>query len=332
VLAPGGVNVSSAQIRLVDRSGAIPGLQQLTARAGRDGTFTFMNVPPGQYQLSATLQVAAARTNIEINGADPQAIMQAKLQQAELQAKGLANGGEGRRLWAQAEVQVDGGYAPNVTLTLQEGMTITGALSFDGALPVPSPLTRVRVTLSPHGQQMTTMGLATLTATADANGRFTFSGISPGQYRIRASGAANWTMKSVMAGGRDTLDYWVEVVPGENVSNVNVVFGDGTTEVKGTLQSTLGQPTADYSVVIFAADNRYWVPLARRMRSVRPSTDGKFSFSGLPAGEYRIAAVTDLEPGAWFDPAFLQELVAASVSVRLVDGQPIVQDLRVSGQ
>jgi hypothetical protein len=53
---------------------------------------------------------------------------------------------------------------------------------------------------------------------------------------------------------------------------------------------------------------------------------------GLPEGEYRLAAVTDVEPGAWYDPELLRQLQIASVPVRLVEGQAVVQDLRVSGQ
>jgi hypothetical protein len=233
-------------------------------------------------------------------------------------------------MWAVQDVSVDGAYTPNVLLTLQEGMTITGGLSFDGTAPQPQ-LNRVRLTLAPHGQAMSTAGISTVTATADTSGRFTFIGVSPGQYRVRASGAAGWTVKSVMADGRDTLDFWVEVKPGENVSNVNVEFTDKFTDLKGTLQSPTGQPTADFTVIVFPGDSRLWVPLGRRIRSGRPSTDGKFSFGGLPAGEYRIAAVTDVEPGAWYDPALLQQLLQASLSVRLVEGQPVVQDVRVSG-
>jgi hypothetical protein len=236
----------------------------------------------------------------------------------------------GRRLWAVADVSVDAGFAPNVALTLQEGMTITGAVSFDGTAPQPQ-LNRVRVTLGPLGQAMNSSGISTLTATADANGRFTFTGVSPGQYRIRASGAAGWTLKSVMADGKDTLDFPLEVKPGENLGNVNVEFTDKFTDLKGTIQSQLGQPTADFTVIVFSSDSRYWVPLGRRIRSARPSTDGKFSFNGLPAGDYRIAAVTDIEPGAWNDPALLHELMAASLAVRLVEGQAVVQDVRVSG-
>ena len=62
------------------------------------------------------------------------------------------------------------------------------------------------------------------------------------------------------------------------------------------------------------------------------STSGKFSFSGLPAGEYRLAAVTDVESGQWFDPAFLEQLQAASIPVTLVEGQARTQDLRVASR
>lgn len=312
VLAPAGVAVTNVQVRLIDRLAAVPGLPQLAARASREGTFTFSAVPPGQYLLVATLSLAAPRpTEVAVQTGVPEA---------------------GRRLWAQADVQVDAGYAPNVTLSLQDGMTVSGVLTFDGAAPLPPQLNRVRLTLAPHGQAMTSSGLSAITAVAEATGRFTFTGVTPGQYRIRASGAPGWTLKTVIADGRDALDYWVEVKPGENVTNVNVGFGDTSTDLKGRLQSSSGQPTADYTVIIFPADTRYWVPLARRMRSTRPSTDGAFTFIGLPAGEYRLAAVTDVEPGAWYDSTLLQELLPASITVRLIDGQPVVQDLRVSGQ
>ncbi len=32
---------------------------------------------------------------------------------------------------------------------------------------------------------------------------------------------------------------------------------------------------------------------------------GQFQFRGLPPGEYRVLAWEDVDPGAWFNPAFL---------------------------
>ena len=321
VLVPNGVTPQNVQVRLVESGSMTPGMAQFSSRPSPQGVFTFNAVPPGQYQLSATVQMPVNRPPTA-PGANP---VQFK---AEMEA--ALNTSASRRLWAVADVTVDGNFTPNIGLTLQEGMTITGGVSFEGTAPQP-PLNRIRLTLGPLGQAMQQAGMNTAMVTADANGRFTFVGVSPGQYRVRASGATGYTIKSVMADGKDTLDFPLEVKPGENMTNVNVEFTDKFTDLKGTLQSQLGQPTSEFTVIVFPSDSRYWVPLGRRVRSARPSTDGKFSFSGLPAGDYRIAAVTDVEPGAWNDPAFLQQLMNASLSVRLVEGQPVVQDIRVSG-
>ncbi len=323
LVVPNGLSPQNVQVRLVDIGSQVPGTQQFSARPNAQGMFTFNAVPPGQYQLSATAAIPVARP-APPPGASPE-VLQMKV---EMDMSGGSGGG--RRMWAMQDVSVDGAYTPNVALTLQEGMTITGGMSFDGTA-APAQMNRVRLTLAPLGQAMQSSGIATVNASADANGRFTFIGVSPGQYRIRASGAAGWTVKGVMADGKDTLDFPLEVKPGENIANVNVEFTDKFTDLKGTLQSPTGQPTADFTVIVFPTDQRLWVPLGRRIRSARPSTDGKFAFSGLPPGDYRIAAVTDVEPGAWNDPALLQQLLSASLAVRLVEGQPVVQDIRVSG-
>jgi hypothetical protein len=62
---------------------------------------------------------------------------------------------------------------------------------------------------------------------------------------------------------------------------------------------------------------------------VRPGTDGTFTTTDLPAGEYYMAALTDVERDDLADPAFLEALVAASVRVTLAEGENKVQDLRI---
>ena len=62
---------------------------------------------------------------------------------------------------------------------------------------------------------------------------------------------------------------------------------------------------------------------------MRPAIDGRFSVRNLPGGEYRLVAVTDVESGQWFDPAFLKELLAGSMSVVLAEGERKEQTLRV---
>lgn len=96
------------------------------------------------------------------------------------------------------------------------------------------------------------------------------------------------------------------------------------------IQDVTGRPTADVTIIVFPADRRYWLPQARRIASSRPGTDGRFVFRGLPAGEYRLTAVTDVEPGEWYDPAFLAQLLQVSIPVSLAEGAATVQDIKVA--
>ena len=64
---------------------------------------------------------------------------------------------------------------------------------------------------------------------------------------------------------------------------------------------------------------------------MRPAADGAFAFVNLPPGDYRLAAVDDIEPGQWDDPAILQQLLPASMPVSIADGERKTQDVRVGG-
>jgi hypothetical protein len=50
----------------------------------------------------------------------------------------------------------------------------------------------------------------------------------------------------------------------------------------------------------------------------------------LPAGDYRLTAVTDVEPGEWYDPNFLSQLVQVSIPISLREGEKKVQDIKVA--
>jgi hypothetical protein len=72
-----------------------------------------------------------------------------------------------------------------------------------------------------------------------------------------------------------------------------------------------------------------WVPQSRRIRLAQAGPDGRYAIRGLPAGEYRLAALLDPEPGREFDPEFLAGLLGTAMSVRLAAGEMRTQDIRV---
>ena len=155
----------------------------------------------------------------------------------------------------------------------------------------------------------------------------------PGTYRLSASmpparpDAPGWVLASAVIGGRETLDSPVELRQG--VSDVVVTFIDRPTELSGTLRSPSGRPAPEYYIVLFAADRAYWTPQSRRIRAMRPSAEGAYTFRNLPPGEYLIAAVSDIEDGEWLDPAVLQQLGTAAMPITLADGEARKQDIQI---
>ncbi|MEZ5316429.1 MAG: carboxypeptidase regulatory-like domain-containing protein [Vicinamibacterales bacterium] len=338
------------QVSLVptDRGGLpnIPGLGNNNARVGADGQFTFQNVIPGQYSLQARATVREEDPNADPN--QPQA--------GGRGGRG-GRGGFGRGgaiaqvLWAATDVSVGGTDLANLSLNLQPGMTVAGRLEFEGAAGGSQDFSRVRVNLVPRGQQTIEIGFQP-PAQVDDTGRFTITGVAPGRYSLQAAAGfgggrggqggitggaagaganAQWTVKSAVIGGVDVLDFPIEIQPNQNISDAVVTFSTRTQELSGTLQDPSGRPTADYTIVLFPADNRYWTPLSRRISASRPDTDGRFSMRNMPPGEYRLTAITDAEPGEWYDPAFLDQLAQASIPVSIREGETKVQDIRVAG-
>jgi hypothetical protein len=65
------------------------------------------------------------------------------------------------------------------------------------------------------------------------------------------------------------------------------------------------------------------------VQSTRPATDGQFAVRDLPAGDYYIAALTDVAPEDLGDATFLAGLVSSAVKVTLAEGEKKTQDLRI---
>jgi Carboxypeptidase regulatory-like domain len=315
-----GQATDNVQITLTDAAASVPGAITMGVRADADGRFHLANVPPGSYRLIARAPVSQPGSPSPApgpfggRGVRPLGPMSTAI-----------------RLWGSVDVPVDGRNLTNVLVTLQQGLTVSGRIAFQGSAQPPADLTRIRVNLSPAdpgvmgGQPQNAAGVV------DASGKFTITGVIPGLYRLSAGGAGNgWFIDSAIVDGQDTLDFPFEVKPGAAPSGAVITFTDKQAQLTGTITNQRSQPAPEQTLILYPADERYWVPQSRRIRSTRPSTDGQFTFSGIPAGEYKIVAMVDVEPGAWFDPSFLQQVDAASTRVTIGDGEKKVQNLQIS--
>jgi protocatechuate 3,4-dioxygenase beta subunit len=314
VISPAG-QAQGVRVSLASKGPNVPGVGTNSARADSSGRFRISNVAPGAYTLTArgTIRAPSPAGRAEAGGRE-----------------GRGRGGPpALPLWAAADIFVDGQDLSNVALALQPGMSVSGRIAFQGTTrPPPTDLSRVRVRLTPFGGGDIA---SAATGQVDADGRFAVQGVMPGMYRVTASGASGWFIESALVGGRDALDFPFEVKPGENVNGAAIAFTDQQTELTGIVTDFSGKPTAEYTLIVFSSDRSYWTPQSRRIRSARPGTDGRFSIGNLPPGDYLLSAVTEPEPGQWFDPAYLDQLQTTSLRVSLAPGEKKEQSVRLSG-
>src|SRR5262245_46666301 len=83
------------------------------------------------------------------------------------------------------------------------------------------------------------------------------------------------------------------------------------------------------TIVVLTTDRAFWTARSRRVKSGRPATNGTFTITALPAGEYAIAAVTDLEPEMLSDPSYLEQLRMGAFTFLLTEGEKKKQDFRI---
>lgn len=302
VVSPDGALPPNLQVNVIAHD-TIPGIPFSgfgNARVAADGAFVSAGLPPGDYTITVRVTGAGGR------GAPTPAPS---------------------ALFGTSTVTVNGVDA-TTTVTLQTGVTVSGRLVFDGdSIKPPSDLTKMRVTLTPVRSRIPTLGVPA--ATVDANGAFTFSGATPGRYRIFVSLGGGWQLRNAMAQGRDVADLPLEIA-NQDIRDVEVTFTDRPTEVSGDLLDAAGHPATEYFIIVFAADKAYWTPQSRRIQSARPASDGHFRVQNLPPGEYYIGAVTDVEQGEWYDPSFLTQLLATSQKITLAEGEKKVQSLKIA--
>ena len=233
-------------------------------------------------------------------------------------------------LWASEEIAVNEQDYLDLVLRFLPGVSVSGRIGFSGSQPA-AAMTRLRVALTAvpaiHGTAYPPPAV-----TPQPDGSFSFTGVPPGKYRIAVTGGGPWSLRSAIAGERDTLDQPLEVLPGQDFHGIAVTLTDRPTTLAGTLFDQLGRPSPDYSVVVFSTNRAHWTTAPRRVSgAVRAGSDGRFSVVGLPPGEYFLTALPDVDPSQLAELAFLDQLAATAMKVTLAEGETKTQDLAMSG-
>ena len=229
--------------------------------------------------------------------------------------------------WTQTEIVVGAQNLSGFVLSFLPGSTVSGHLLFRGSQPRPD-LAKIRLTLTPLPAISGAAASVPPVSPRD-DGTFAFEHVPPGKYRLSAAPSGAWAALSATVDGRDTLDTPLEVLPNVNPA-LTVTFTDQPTELSGTVLDNLGRPAPEYSVVVFSADWSHGTVSPRRMSGlIKVASDGRYRVAGLPAGDYVLCVVTNIEPALLTDVTFLDQITSSGVRVTLAEGEKKSQDVRL---
>ena len=271
----------------------------LRVKSDADGRFVFDGITPGTYRVTAAFTPPAE----------------------------TAPGGVARDMWAEATLDVSADRVPDLVLKALPRTVFSGRIQLD-IPPSGRPLD-----LSVFRVFLTKPGFHPGEAKVEADGTFRITMI-PGMHEVSATApdaSTGLRLRSAMWRSRDLLDDPPEFDPGaDDFSDVVLTFTNRHTELSGMVRNADDAPVHEAWVVIFPTDRGLWNDYSPRLSWVRPATDGRFMLRDVPAGAYHIAAVRDLDWRRWKSAEFLTALAAVSSRVRLEEGKPATQDLRLA--
>lgn len=293
----------------VDGFASEAGFQVARTMTDASGEFTFLGVTPGTYRLRAyTSTSPPPPPGLAAPGYVPTATAAS---------------------WLNETVTV-GANDVTLSLVLRAGLSVSGRVVFDGqrAQPQPDQIARNLVTVayadgrsvsSPTGRDIGT-----------PPGGFTIADVPGGRFVLRTvSTPGGWYLKSITRGGADAIDVPFDIT--DDVSDVVFTYTDRPAVVRGAVRTSAGADDAEALVIVFSANPSRWTEAGRtpiRMRTTRAGATGTYTFTGLPPGDYLIAAVADVSASTWQTPKYLETLGRQATRIRLDEGATIAQDLR----
>jgi protocatechuate 3,4-dioxygenase beta subunit len=296
-----GERVSNAFVMVQDASETAGGMfmQRSGGRVRPDGSFTVSNVTPGTYTLMVNT--------------------------------GMGVGGPGADApeFATMRVTVGNDDLTGINLVTGKGATVSGSVSA-AAGSTGNLSTAGAMVMHQPGRFEMMMGMGMRPAKVNSDGTFRVTGVQ-GERIFRINGLpSNWMLKAVLLNGDDITDKPVDFKGNEEITGLQILVTDRVPEVNGKVTDAKGEPTRDYTVIIFPEDSSKWGYPSRYIRSGRADQDGMFKIRALPPDELYLAVAVDyLEDGEGGDPDFLEQMKDRATRLSIGEGEIKAVDLKL---
>ena len=266
------------------------------ARQQEDGTFSFQNVPPGRYLLSATAGMSEGPNGMPSERASRTVIVDGDDVIADIQTNSGAT--------VSGRVVVEG----------------TGAGS-TAAAPGPTGPARIMVSARPSDPMTGVGGFSAGQPTPAAeDGTFQLTGLR-GALLPQASGSRA-VLRSVTYGGEDIVATGLTLAGTERIEGVTITLTTETAMIDGMVTTSGGEP-AEAWIIVFPDDETRWFPMSPFVRIGR-------SRPTAAASGGRGAPAPSTSPGASPSASAASRLAGGFVSPMLLPGRYAVVVLPVN--
>ena len=249
----------------------------------KDGSFVLRNVPPGSYDLTASIR-----------------------------------SGESHE-WhlARRQLEVGNSDLDRVTITISRGVDISGRLKWEGA-PANDP-TGLHVRLQSLGEDQPYISQTTVRP----DGTFQFKNVPEGSYRpvVHLYGPAEkFFLKSARYGSATITDTGFTVQSGADLS-LELTMSSHVAQLSGIVLDTHSLPVAGVAVVLIPDPPHRGV--LEKYKATSTDQNGKFTMDGLTPGDYKVFSWDSVDESVeqygddWFDPEWLKPYETKGESVHL---------------
>jgi len=328
--ARGGIRQPVATVSIVARAGSLAASGfSMTTTAGPDGSFEISGIASGVYDLIARLPATYGWANLN----PPERALAA---------------------WAfgRTTVEVRGANADNVSIVVSPGVDVPGRVMVDGRPASPA----MSLTLSPDysvqlvSDEQTANSFGQIDrykVNIDQDGSFKFPVLPEGRYRVHVSLEGTPGTKSepahsplprnayladVRQNGVHVYDNGLTVTtqsanPLEVLINTNGGVLNG--HVAGLDRGPAGPAETNITAVLVPSEDRRQNPDLYFVAHTNAGNRGRFAFSSVPPGSYKLFAWANVKSGAYENAEFLRQYENRGVPVTVLANAVVAAEVEV---